>query len=477
LTPKNTDSSSRGWYTVSVETLRALAVFSTVLALTAVGWALYRRWSEARLAEETRQLLQEVESLLETARQEAEPNAPFSEELESARGNYEEAKAALAAKEFRKAATAARRSYDLLTALFDAATARGAGEAQFIAVQGRVEFRRGERGDWEEARSRTVLYSGDYVKTASNGSAEIVFLDGTLYTVRPNTLFVVARSSRSLSGAEQTIRMEYGWVNLNTAQRTSRIATPKAEARIGQESEASVVFDRESKLGRYVSFRGTVEVKDEAGTVRQLKALEQVTEENGRLSEPRPIPKPPILLSPGDNHVAVLGQDTTLELRWEPVEGADRYLLQVSRNRLFVDNIIDVANRRKTVATLGLRGEGTFEWRAAAQTRDGIQGPWSTPRTFRVVGAPSEADQGDRTPPILELDRVQSLGAFVLVSGRTEPGARVFINGEETAVAANGTFSKTIELQNEGWNFVELIAVDASGNQMKRQQRVFLESL
>ena len=50
----------------------------------------------------------------------------------------------------------------------------------------------------------------------------------------------------------------------------------------------------------------------------------------------------------------------TLVLSWNPVETASRYALQVSRNRLFVDNLIDVGERTKARATLGLKGEGTM---------------------------------------------------------------------------------------------------------------------
>ena len=85
-----------------------------------------------------------------------------------------------------------------------------------------------------------------------------------------------------------------------------------------------------------------------------------------------------------------------MRLAWEPVPGAARYAFQVSRNRLFVDNVIDVANRTRTAATLGLRGEGTFLWRVAAFGADGAQGPWSEPRRFRVrlrAPAPASSDK------------------------------------------------------------------------------------
>ena len=74
-----------------------------------------------------------------------------------------------------------------------------------------------------------------------------MFLDGTLYTVRPNTLFMVSgRGSGAEMRREQSISMEYGWVDLNTAQGTSNVKTPGAVARVKQDSEAFVSVDKDS---------------------------------------------------------------------------------------------------------------------------------------------------------------------------------------------------------------------------------------
>ena len=159
------DKRTRGWYTVSVDTLRGLAVLLAVLLLGGVGFYAYQRWSAEELEGEAGRLLAEVAELLERAGRER-PGGAFGEEYEAARRDHVEATADAAAGDFRAAVDKGRRSRALLLAILDAASARsGAGEAQFIAVQGGVEFRRGERGDWEEARSRVVLQSGDYVKT------------------------------------------------------------------------------------------------------------------------------------------------------------------------------------------------------------------------------------------------------------------------------------------------------------------------
>ena len=472
------DKRTRGWYTVSVDTLRGLAVLAAILVIVGVGRFAYQRWQAKELELEAGRLLEELGGLIARAERER-PSGSFGEEFEGARRDYQEARSDFESADYRSAVDKGRRGRALLLAILDAGSARsGAGEAQFIAVQGGVEFRRGERGEWEEARSRVVLQSGDYVKTAANGSAEIVFLDGTLYTVRPNTLFLVTRRQGAVAGAtEQAIRMEYGWVNLNTAQRGGRVETPRADARVARESEAMVAYDKDSATGRFVAFRGSIDVESAGGLTRRVEALQQVTQTGDLLSEARRVPKAPEVERPPENFETTLDAEKSIVLSWQPVPGASRYALQVSRNRLFVDNLIDVGERAKTAATLGLKGEGTFEWRVAARTADGQQGPWSPPRTFRVLAARGAGEQGDKTPPSLELDQVQAYGNIFIVSGRTEPGAALRLNGEAVAVAANGTFTKTLQLASEGWSYLELKAMDSSGNEASLRHRVFVETL
>ena len=469
---------TRGWYTVSVDTVRGAVIIVSFAILAVAGFGLYRQWDQKALQQEAASILSEIEVLLDRAETE-KPSGSFVEELESARRGRAAAMEAFAAEDFSASASEGRRSRALLLAILDSAAARAStGEAQFIAVQGSVEVRHGERGEWEGARSRVVLQSGDYVKTSGNGSAEIVFLDGTLYTVRPNTLFLVTRQGSGLGVAsEQTIAMEYGWVNLNTAQRGGRVTTPRAEATIGRESEVVVSYDQASSVGRFSAFRGSLEVASEAGLKRSVGELEQVVQTGDLLSDPRRLPTAPEPERPDDNVELSMSSVKTLELSWKPVNLASRYALQISRNRLFVDNVIDVNSRTKTEANLGLRGEGTFEWRVAAVGRDGLQGPWSAPRTFRVLAAERPGEKGDKTPPELVVDQVQAYGNIFIVAGRTEAGASVKINGEKVAVAANGTFTKTVLVSQEGWSFLELRSIDTSGNEVTVRHRVFVETL
>jgi hypothetical protein len=478
LQPSKKRDKQRDWYRVEVETLRGLGVFVLLVVVAIAGFLGHRYWEEHSLRREAAQVIDEARVLFQQLSGERDLDT-FRAEYEDAWAGIEVARTFLAEESYQEALTQGRRSRDVLLSLLDAArNRREGGEAQFLAIQGRVELRRGERGEWEPARSRLMLRSGDYVKTAGNGSAEIMFADGTLYTVRPNTLFLVS-ASRSPRGhrGQQAVQLEYGWINLNTAQQPSTVATPRAEAQVDRETEAEVTYDGQAQAGRFTTFRGAMEVAT-GGERRRLEGLQTVAQGPEGLSGTESLPGSPTLLRPGDNEDFDLDRQREMVLAWEAVEAADRYALQVSRNRLFVDNVIDVENRTTDRATLGLQGEGSFLWRVAAFNREGARGPWSSAGRFRVASLGSPGGDGTRRqPPRLEIQSIQSYGSIFIISGTTEPGASIWINGETAAVDAEGSFTKTIQLGQQGWSFIETRAADAWGNEAARRNRVFVESL
>ncbi|HZF11768.1 MAG TPA: FecR domain-containing protein [Thermoanaerobaculia bacterium] len=473
MPPLKAGSPRKDWYSISVDTLKGWIFLLLILAALGLGYEAYRIWDRKAVERQAMQVINQAQVLLDEFK--SEPGVAAKSEWGAARQSLEEARADDARGAFREALQGAERSLNLLLAIRDSLRPGASGEAHFVSIQGEVEYRRANGEEWEEARSRVPLHVGDYVRTAGSGSAEIMFSDGNLFTVRPNTQFIVAPSrTADGGGTEQSISMDYGWVDLNTANKASKVKTPDAEARVQQDSEAFVTFDRNSKKARYGSFRGELDLESKGGLKRTVKALQQVIQTGDLLSEPQPLPGRPDPVEPADNLEVDPARTQRLVLAWQPVAGAVHYALQVSRNHLFVDNVINDENRAKTRATLGLRGEGTFQWRVAAYGKDGLQGPWSPPRRFRVASFKTGAGEGDKTPPPLDLEDVKSYGSIVIVGGKTEPGAVVEVNGEQVKVNPDGSFTKTVQLAREGLSLIEIRARDGWGNATARKLRVFV---
>jgi FecR protein len=483
--PRKPARSRKDWYSISVDTLRGwgfLLLLAAGLALVYLG---YRTWERQALERHSRLVIEEDQRLLAEVRDDAKAGE-WKSEYDAATQSFQEARNEYAAERFRGALANAVTSRKLLQSILDAvALTNSGGQAQFISLQGVVEYKRSDAGSWEEAHSRLPLRAGDYVRTGNGGSAEIMFVDGTLYTVRANTQFIISSSGGGAGGggdtpyspasADQSIQMEYGWVNLNTASRPSQVKTPGAVAKVRQDSEAFVAYDRDGQRGRFGALRGGMELAGKGGTKRQIGELQQVVATGSSLSPAQKLPAPPEPLEPADNRELDLNRSSSLVLTWNAVPGSTRYALQISRNHLFADNLINVDNRARPKATLGLRGEGTFFWRVAAFSREGTEGPWSRPRKFRVAAFQSGGDRPS-PPPELELEDVKSYGSIFIVAGRCTPGVRLEINGEQGDVAVDGSFKKTVQFNREGWSYIEIHARDRWGSETVRRRRVLVES-
>ena len=171
---------------------------------------------------------------------------------------------------------------------------------------------------------------------------------------------------------------------------------------------------------------------------------------------------PPAVIAPSNGFDFNLDRSRELVLSWDQVKDADGYQLQISRSRLFGEAVVD-RRRVKNSATLGVNEEGNFYWRVAAYGPDGVLGPWSSLRKFRALSLDGIGWK-DTVPPQLQVAKMMVNGNIVIITGRTEPGVRVEIDGQRTPVEADGSFSLSITPEAEGLVDVKVSAVDASGN-------------
>lgn len=386
------------WYTVSAEALKGWGFVLVIVVLGTAGVLGYRFLDRVVLEREINRVIQEAEDLLRTVRSEGAIES-YREEYSVALGHLEKARELQESGSLQEAFASAERSRTFLASILGTLRVRGSeGEAMFITVKGGVQYRRGDSGAWQSARSRVALSSGDYVKTASSGSAEVMAADGNLFTIRPDTVLLIGRV-RPVAGIQrrEAINLESGWVDLGTASNSSRISTPEAEAEVQRHTKAAIGHDPEKDTSSFTAYEGQMVVSASDGSSQTVGPLEQVVQTGVALSEPTILLAAPILLGPEDNLEATLTATGNLMLEWRPVQGAHRYALQVAPTRFFVQNIIDIDDRETTTATVGLQSTGNFVWRVAALDEEGQQGPWSPIYRFRVSRGAS-ADGSEEEP-------------------------------------------------------------------------------
>jgi hypothetical protein len=158
------------------------------------------------------------------------------------------------------------------------------------------------------------------------------------------------------------------------------------------------------------------------------------------------------------------------------VKEASRYRLQIARSRLFIpDSILVVDDRPGPEATIKVQEEGAFYWRVATIGKGNVVSEWCPTRRFKVLRGGRTTGGPDTVPPELSLERPQVSGTLVIISGRSEPGAVVTVNGELADVDASGAFKKVISLDREGMNLLTVRAVDGAGNETVRRETVMID--
>lgn len=471
--PQSKTRDRRRWYSVSVDTLRLLSFPVVLFVVVGVGWFAYGAWEDHQVKNQAEELMSDVEVLFQQLKT-GKVKDRYRNEYDGAWGKFQQAQTSVDQEDYRGALPLLVECRDALLAI---RRDLGNQDAQFVAVEGGVEFRRGERGRWQPARHSVLLQPGDYVRTSGSGSASILFPDGTFFVVRKSSQVVISHShSNPDEGSEQAMEMEYGWVDLATKKNPGKVRTPKAEARVDSESEVFVAYERAKDEARFGAIRGGLELRPKNGEPRRIEELEQVVQRGEEVSETFPLPRAPQLLYPPNNFEIDPDKIREVTLSWESVEGAESYALQVSDGHLFGNNIVEDMERSRTSARLGVRGEGSFNWQVAARAPDGSLGPWSPARKFRVASLTSRSAVEDTTPPDIEILSYRAYGNMYIVRGKTEPGAIVTVNDLSVTVQADGSFTKTVEFRDEGAAIIKIVARDAWGNENDEKVPVFVEN-
>ena len=103
-------------------------------------------------------------------------------------------------------------------------------DAQFLTVEGDVQYQKSSTSDWTAAETRTPLFNGDWVKTGNGASAELIFSNGSLYTIGSNALLeIYSQFNPSTSRKNNSVQMQIGSVEVATTDNSSSV-TPAARS-------------------------------------------------------------------------------------------------------------------------------------------------------------------------------------------------------------------------------------------------------
>ena len=348
-------------------------------------------------------------------------------------------------------------------------------QAHFTAIDGSVRVKKANSNSWINADYATPLEKGDVVQTGSEGIAKVVFADGTNYTVKQDSLIVVEEnSSNAQQQTKVSVQVTTGTVDLTTATymqgSQSSVNFAGATARLGQESAAQVRNDPRADAHEILVKKGAGEVSRGAETVR-LSDFEKVSFKNDSktMAKEKEL-GPPILISPSNMApIFTAGKGSPVQFSWTPVEKSAQYRLRVSRNPYFSSTVLDTKLKESQLTAPLL--EGAYYWMVQSLDPFGKESVESEKNRFTVI--PRTADAA---PIVLDLDQFVQHGHVIEVRGKTEPNAKVMVNGQEVPMLQpDGTFQFLTAPLPTGENLITITAQNSKGGVRTEQKKIVIQ--
>ena len=350
-------------------------------------------------------------------------------------------------------------------------------QAHFTALDGTVRIKKANGNSWIKADYSVPLEKGDVVQTGSEGMAKVVFNDGTSYTVKQDSLIVVEENSAN--DQQQTnvaVAVSTGTVDLSTATYSqgskSQVIVAGATASLSPESAAQVHNDPKANRHEILMKKGTGEVTRNGETVK-LANWEKVSfqGQQSHLEKAKEI-GPPTPIAPA-NMAPLFSSGESMKdvsFSWTRMANAVGYRLRISRNPYFSSTLVDKKVNTAAVTVTSL-GEGAYYWMVQSYDAAGKESVESEKNRFTIIS------KGKQTEAIeLELDPFVQHGHVIEVTGKTQTGARVMVNGSEVPmVNSDGGFHYFTPPLPTGEAVITVTAQTAQGGVNTQQQKIIIQ--
>nr|WP_282452884.1 LysM peptidoglycan-binding domain-containing protein [Lysobacter sp. CAU 1642] len=337
--------------------------------------------------------------------------------------------------------------------------------------------------EWERAAVGDELGSGHGLRTRQSSTAELRFNAESSLRLGEYSQVFLARKSTSLRGVDRgQVTVQRGAVDLvfeplkrprteielvagPASARPSLEAGKKAEIRAGAAEDGGA---------RVMVYRGQSAVSAAGTEVAVAEGMGTAVPESGPPARPEKL-----LAAPGISEPALRWNYSNGLLRWQPVEGAAAYRLEVCADAacrtLLQTARVDTGASQHQVDPLPV---GSHVWRVLAISASGLDGYTSPTAALEVTdGRP------DLAGPMLALVPVSGFVQGVDGATRLGPGARLRVEGHDEQSGL-----QRIELHHEGRSQTiqpgtvldlaalqagaRLVSLDMLGNRSEQQIRI-----
>jgi len=342
--------------------------------------------------------------------------------------------------------------------------------AKFVNLDGKVQVKKVNSVRWVEADFRTVLDKGDLVQTGSDANARITFADGTIYTVKPDTLVTVEENTtESNKPTSVAVSINHGQVDFSTPVFSSpdskaAVSTEDANAQLRSNSRAAVKSDPEKRESEIVVSSGSAQVQRGQERI-DLAPFEKLTIPNGGPIQKSMVLAPPDLVEPL-NLAPIVAESPKLfpvHFEWKAVPNAASYTVRVSTTAMFTKTVKE-AKVSGTSADISGLDSGEYFWNVIATDGKKQNSDVSEIFKFTLVA------QGKAQAMVLEIDGTQLHGHVAEIMGRTEPGAALIVNGQSVPnISPDGTFRHFTQQLEPGQHTISIIGSNRRGGTAMKQ--------
>lgn len=325
--------------------------------------------------------------------------------------------------------------------------------ARLVQVVGNVTVHRQKTNRNEPAFAGILLEPGDSVITSGDSSAVIQYVDRSVLKMKADsTVLIQENAENALTGQRKVQnKLEGGQLTISTSTQN----TPEDINIVKVRNDLTLKVNQNSNAGVNVNGdnikvsvdRGGVESTDRKGLTEVINTNSVVKYEKDRKVGQETILTSPSLKSPDNSSTIALsfGKPEKVAFSWGAVSEAGGYRLQVADSQYFLDKallfekVTDQPNFPWLVNSLN----GSYWWRVQAIGKDGRDGSWS--EESRITLITRQDSQVAAQPIYIGETRVSRVAAGICsISGKTEPGVQLKINGRVVQVDGEGKFNATI---------------------------------
>ncbi len=344
------------------------------------------------------------------------------------------------------------------------------------SVHNNVKSKRAGAIAWVAAKENMPLYDRDAVQTLNRSAAQILFNENNAIDMGERSIVVIRQLADDVLLGEiraVVVLLDgelHGRINGSDQKPVHmEVATPSATIRSkslpGTQSKSKFKITlNPDKSSTVTVYQGTAEVLSQGKKVVVNANQSTLVPLYQTPFQPTSLPDTVKLKFPEDSRRYYYHKlPPKILFTWEEQSSSKRYHFILSKDLLF-RNIITEEMLAKPELVHGNLKKGNYYWKVKAQAEYG-DGSFSEIRRFEVVQ--------DHSPPKLSVQFPPEIvySESCTVTGKTEPGANVIVDGNPVKTSKTGEFHHELKLQ-RGINVIVVEAVDLADNIEFRSQLI-----